>query len=404
MQHPELKGEAEGKPLGRSDQSLAADRVAAPKTTPARQLVDGEWNLNRTDLNPRVSVAGWCYPRTGNGNEMARLSKVDLLRQVENGFEAGGWTVLHLTAAGEHPARYRISLGDLKFTVCTYIWNITHGGGPRNATEYRIQITGLRPNRFVPELGSKTLVLGYWENEGVFAGFDLQFHARSLGGSPSFQVGEAALLDANQQRFAVHRKNNGELVIAFRADFIGNYVEHLEALHAIGRQPAEVDFLSELAENPDALDYSDIEAAIADPRRHAIVQTRRALRALDFSDRVLTAYSHQCAICGIQLRLLDGAHILPVSESGSTDETSNGVALCTLHHRAYDRGLITFDREYRVHLNNRRVRALVDAGRDGKLPEFKAALRRTIHLPPDRRDRPDQGLVGQANVLRGWEL
>ncbi len=333
-----------------------------------------------------------------------QLTKTELLRQVERGFEAGGWTVLHLSSVGDHPARYRITLGDHRFTVRVYIWNISHGGGQRSVAEYRIQITGLNPNQFIPETGGKTLILGYWANEQVFAAFDYQFHANVLGGSPSFQVGETALIDANKQRFSVHEKGNQELVIAFRPDFIGSYVEHLEALHGIGQQPNEVEFLSQLAANPAATDQSDIEAAVQVPRQHVVVQTRKALRALDFRDRVLTAYSHQCAICGIQLRLLDGAHILPVSEPGSTDETSNGVALCALHHRAYDRALLTFDVDYRINLNDMQVHELVVTGHDGKLSEFRDALRRTLHLPPDRRDRPNPSFVEQANALRGWKL
>lgn len=335
---------------------------------------------------------------------MALLPKSELLRKVEHGFEADGWTVLHLSAVGDHPARYRISQGDRRFTVQIHIWNISHGGGERNSAEYRIQITGLNPSQFIPEIGGKTLILGYWSSEQVFAGFDYQFHTGILGGSPSFQVGEAALLNANRRRFAVHEKGNRELVIAFRPDFIGNYVEHLEALHGTGQQQDEVSFLSQLAEDPEAIDQPDIEAVVQAPRLYAVIQTRKALRALDFKDRVLTAYSHQCAICGIQLRLLDGAHILPVSEPGSTDETSNGVALCPLHHRAYDRGLLTFDRQYRIHLNEMRIRDLIAAGHDGQLPRFRKALRITLQLPPGQRDQPNPLFIDQANSLRGWAL
>ena len=333
-----------------------------------------------------------------------QLTKIDLLRQVERGFEAGGWAVLHLSSVGDHPARYRITQGDHCFTVRVYIWNISHGGGQRSSDEYRIQITGLDPNQFIPEPDGKTLILGYWANEQVFAAFDYQFHPSLLGGSPSLQVGQTALIDANRQRFSVHEKGNQELVIVFRPDFIGTYVEHLEVLHGIAQQPNELSFLSQLAADPAATDNTAIKAAVQIPRRHVVVQTRKALRALDFRDRVLTAYSHQCATCGIQLRLLDGAHILPVSEPGSTDETSNGVALCTLHHRAYDRGLLTFDGDYRIHLNDMQVRDLVVARHDGKLSEFRDSLRRTLHLPPDRRDRPNRTFVDQANALRGWTL
>ena len=335
---------------------------------------------------------------------MTRLNKRELLREVERGFESGGWSVLHLSVIGQHPAVYRVSDGDRHFTIRVYIWNISHGGGHRSATEFRIQITGLTSNQFVIEPDEKTLILGYWSSERVFAAFDHRYHSGALGGSPSFQVGEAALLGANRDRFCPHRKASGELVIAFRPDFIGSYASHLDALHRMGDQPDALSALSRIATDPAGSERSDLESDPQEPRRQVFVQTRKTLRALDFRDRVLTAYSHRCAVCDMQLNLLDGAHILPVSEPGSTDETSNGVALCTLHHRAYDRALVTFDNDYRIHLSSLRVDELVEDGHDGKLPEFRRALRRTLHLPPDRRDRPNQALVEMANELRGWRL
>ena len=335
---------------------------------------------------------------------MPLLSKTALLRQVEQGLQFGGWSLLQLSATGEHPARYRVTKGNLHILVRVYIWNISHGGGQRSAAEYRIQVTGLTPNRIMPEPNGRTLILGYWPNERVFSAFDYQFHAGPLGGSPSLQIGAGALVDANRHRFAVHEKANGEVAIAFRHDFLGNYIEHGEALHQMAQQPEALQHMLQLATDPTVLDQLGIEANVQEPRRRVLVQTRRTLRALDFRERVLTAYSHHCAMCGLQLDLLDGAHILPISEPGSTDATSNGIALCTLHHRAYDHRLLAFDCDYRIHVNDMHVRELVEAGHDGRLEDFTAALRRTLHLPPERRDRPDAVFVQTANKLRGWDL
>lgn len=334
-----------------------------------------------------------------------RLSKSDLLTHVESGFRAGGWSVLYLSAPGEHPARYRIrGSDDVAFIVRVYIWNVTHGGGPRSAAEYRIQITGLQENRFVPEVGGMTLILGWWDNEEVFAGFDYRKHSGPFGGSPSFQIGMAALQAAVTNRFAVHEKGNGELAIAFRPDFIGTYAENLDALHDAGQVANEIDLLSRIAEEPADVSDTEIEQQVAAPRRWAVVETRRALRALDFSERVLNAYSNRCAVCGIQLRLLDGAHILPVSEPGSTDETANGVALCALHHRAYDRSLITFDTEYRIHLNQDRIDELRTHGLHRGIKDFRRRLRDIIAVPTEKANRPRAELVDRANELRGWDL
>ena len=145
-----------------------------------------------------------------------------------------------------------------------------------------------------------------------------------------------------------------------------------------------------------------IGAHVAAPRRWAVTQTRRALRALDFSERVLSAYRNRCAMCGMQLRLLDGAHILPVADPDSTDETANGVALCTLHHRAYDKGLVTFDTNHRIHLNENRFETLRLEGLAGGVESFCEGLREIIDLPVERRSRPRAYFIERANILRGW--
>jgi len=62
-----------------------------------------------------------------------------------------------------------------------------------------------------------------------------------------------------------------------------------------------------------------------------------------FRRAVLSSYEYSCCICGIDIPvLLIGSHIKPwsVSEQQRTDP-QNGLCLCTLHDKAFDRGLIT---------------------------------------------------------------
>ena len=61
---------------------------------------------------------------------------------------------------------------------------------------------------------------------------------------------------------------------------------------------------------------------------------------------VLEAYDHQCAACGLRIKLpeadltfVDGAHLIPFGVSGN-DHPTNGLALCKNHHWAMDRFLI----------------------------------------------------------------
>lgn len=338
---------------------------------------------------------------------MARLPKGQLLARVEDAIRESGWSFLYLSKPGSHPARYQVYRDGKGYRVRVYIWNLSHGGGPaRPAHEYRIQITAI-PNpsgvqQFQPEVGGKTLILGWWEDAGVFAGFDYTRHAGPLGASPSIQVGEGALQSAHANGFTPYNKGNGELAIAFRPDFLGTYIENLEALHQAGQSAAEIQILDEIAEDPEQVADSKIEDEVPKERQYAVVSTKRALRDINFRERVLTAYGHRCAMCGIQLKLLDAAHILPVAHPDSTDETGNGVALCALHHRAYDRAFVAFDSKFKVLYDAQMAKQFKNTGHDGGLERFTKELRPLLILPPDEKDRPAAKFIEAANAMRGW--
>ena len=79
------------------------------------------------------------------------------------------------------------------------------------------------------------------------------------------------------------------------------------------------------------------------------VKTRRQ-RNPNFSRRVSIAYSYECAICGLAPRLgerpiaLEAAHIQWHCADGP-DQVDNGLCLCSLHHKLFDRGAFTLSFE-----------------------------------------------------------
>lgn len=333
---------------------------------------------------------------------MARLAKPQLFSRMERAILDNGWRYLALSPPAEHPARYLIFQGERRFTTRVYIWNLTPGGRNRPRDEWRIQATGV--DRFEPERSGKTLILGWEDERGVFVGFDLRKHQGRLGYSPSIQLREHALDEAARNVFAIHNKGNEELAVAFRPDFLPTYIANVEKLHECGQFEDEIDLLRQLGGQAEDVDEADVHGAVAAPRRYAVVAARRALREISFRSRVLGAYGHSCAMCGVQLGLLDAAHILPAAHPDSTDGTNNGVALCALHHRAFDGTLVTFDAAFRTHANDDTIARLVAENRDGGLTAFRHALRPILALPPDRRDRPGRRFVNDANKLRGWAV
>lgn len=312
------------------------------------------------------------------------------------------WNFIILTAPGVHPARYRVFRGDRRHDVKVYIWNLTPGGKNRPPDERRIQPTSV--DHFQKTAHETLLVLGWRVEDEIFAGYDYYKHSGHLGASSSFQIKQGTLDLAQINGLAPYKKDSGEIAIAIRPDFMGLYIDQIEGLHGTGEVEAEVDILARLTEDPTSVDEDEIETTVAAARRHAITTTRRAVRDIRFRTRVLGAYKDRCAFCGLQLRLLDAAHVLPVEHPDSTDDTSNGVALCTLHHRAYDRSLVAFDGKYNIVLHEEEVNALSAENLDGGLAAFRSALRPRILLPDRPQDRPPPKVVAKANKLRGWKL
>lgn len=72
-----------------------------------------------------------------------------------------------------------------------------------------------------------------------------------------------------------------------------------------------------------------------------------------FRAEVIMAYERRCAICGFDLKVgatdfgVEAAHI-KWRQAGGPDEVSNGLALCTVHHKALDRGAIGIDEDMTI--------------------------------------------------------
>jgi putative restriction endonuclease len=80
-----------------------------------------------------------------------------------------------------------------------------------------------------------------------------------------------------------------------------------------------------------------------DQARRAYVTrlARQRLHQLAFRHRVLRAYRESCTMCRLRHpELLDAAHILPDTHPEGEPVTANGLALCKLHHAAFDRNVV----------------------------------------------------------------
>lgn len=112
-----------------------------------------------------------------------------------------------------------------------------------------------------------------------------------------------------------------------------------------------------------------------------------------FRTAVMRAYERRCAVCKLPFtELLDAAHILEDS-AGGLPRVSNGLALCKIHHGAFDANIIGISPDYVVHVKEAVLQTF-----DG--PTLQHAIKemngeRLRQLPNVRSERPDRDLLAE---------
>ena len=336
---------------------------------------------------------------------MKSLSFRDLTNRFVADLERGGATVLLEAPITIKPARLRVITADRTTACLVFLWNITPGGGGagvRPASERRIQVTAA--TRFPLEVGHQTIVGGWSEEAGVWGFWDVMRHTRFSRKSPSFQVRIQTLERAFHDGVATQSRMTTplEIVVAVAPQFLLWYVEQGNVLHRSEDDHAEVATLVRPSPEEERIfvDSSANESQAA--RRYRLVETMQAYRAAWFRPAVLQAYSHQCAVCPISLNLVDAAHLIPVRHAESTDEVTNGIALCRLHHAAFDNGLIGFRPDYRIVENPQLFARLGELNFLRGVDEFRALLRPTIRYPAEIEVRPNPEYLRRGMELRNF--
>lgn len=329
-----------------------------------------------------------------------RLRKSDLLGKIAAAVSLTDSTLAYWGDPDEHPFRIVLTLGGQSQRFLVYIWNITHGGGAaRAADEYRIQITGVETIDTLP--GATTLLLGYFEPANVFAGWDASRHIGAVAFSPSLQVREDALLAANNNGISIYPKSNDEVVVCCAPAFLTEYTLTSSIMHGY----TTTDMQDAVRAIVTAAPQVEVPVPEVPEERKRLLRTQAQLhRAHDFRRRVLAAYQNTCAVSGTQMRLLDAAHILPVSIDGSHDGTSNGVCLDALYHRALDQGLLAIMPDFRIGLDMSKVDALAALNLAGGYDRFLGGLRVVLDLPASIVDRPSPALLRQALAARNIDM
>jgi putative restriction endonuclease len=331
----------------------------------------------------------------------ATLRKDALLARILRAARSSGWEAIMLSE--DHPFKPSIFRGDTRLVVLCYIWNLTHGGYPRNPNELRIQVTGVAHFRI--EEGCSTLLLGWSEDEEMFAGFDVTKHLIDMAGrSPSLQIRRETLQKARHEGLATQHRDNNEIAFAIPPEFFVTDAQEVEQLHRAAQHAEDVQTITRMAKAN--METESADAVIRDippgPRKTTLQQIQRNIRDARFRSNIMAAYGARCAASDMQLDLLDAAHIVPVEHQKGTDETKNGLCLSAIHHRAFDHCLMGIRRDYSIIFNEDRFAKLRTIGWHGGESAFKASCRDRINLPPRRDLYPDPDYLIFGQTLRGW--
>ena len=112
-----------------------------------------------------------------------------------------------------------------------------------------------------------------------------------------------------------------------------------------------------------------------------------------FRSAVLLAYERRCAVCRLPFaELLDAAHIKGDADGGAA-RVSNGLALCNIHHGAFDAHIIGISPDYVV-----RVKPSVLETFDG--PTLQHSIKamdgeRLRQVPRTKGEKPDRDLLAE---------
>ena len=160
----------------------------------------------------------------------------------------------------------------------------------------------------------------------------LRYRYRGTDVSHRDNVGLRELMRRRIPLIYLHGVVEGYYMASWPVFVVGDDPGTLTFTVAVGRRPAELS---------GPLGLADLELEDEGERRYATRATIVRLHQQSFRMRVLQAYRERCAICRLRHQeLLEAAHILPDGHPRGRPVVPNGLALCSLHHAAFDRNVL----------------------------------------------------------------
>lgn len=298
-----------------------------------------------------------------------------------------------------NPIRVRVNSA----THSVYIRNLTStGAGRSNPHERRMQLSN-SPRLLEASARSDSItILAYSADDRTFTAWDPASVVPRIGvrDNVSLYSDVFTQVEAQQKGIAAFTDTYGSVVLSFRPEYVGLYLDNVLALPTFS-----VAALRQICNDSDSSNTENggSRSSVASGGRIKIQHTRYARDPM-FRRIICDAYSHTCAICGLQLELVEAAHVVPHCHANATDDVTNGLCLCALHHTAYDKCLIYISDALLVCVNEAKMTLLEKLNRGSGIDTIRAIVDRRIILPTDQSLHPSPDNIILANRVRGIDV
>lgn len=277
------------------------------------------------------------------------------------------------------------------------------GAVPAGLLEERLDVNGVqvaimsrqqgihKPKQLSAALTLKTSWSNpYQDSVDTIEGGVIRYHYRD----PSVP-GQRAIAMAEGDNRAVRAAIQSQLPVAYLWGVAKGWYLPFAPVDVIADDPAGREFMIDLTELA-GLDLKGRDglidlAAEAPARRYQAREVRVRVHQARFRQMVMRAYQASCGMCRLKhVELLDAAHIIEDADVGEPHVT-NGIALCKIHHAAYDRHVLGIEpRTLRLH-----VRQDILDEVDGPMLRhgLQALNGQQLHAPSRRAYRPDDNAL-----------
>lgn len=302
---------------------------------------------------------------------MPALSNASLFRRLRAALPED--TVFHTPENAIHPAEFTVpGFG----TVRAYLFTVTpdrSAPGARPLGEFKIQL--IVEGQARSERGSLAfrdayvVLLGFSPDYGVFVGWEARLYS-SFAYSANVQVREPLLVEARNSGWSVASpralRNSTEVRVAFAA---GNLLPYFRA----GREADVRELTGEwreayLLSRAPKFDAENLPSRTRDLERYIERQRQRSIttrlsRDAKFAPRVKEQFDYSCAVCAVQLEIIEAAHIIPVNDVHSSDDVWNGLSLCPSHHALFDARRFVIEPDLKIAVDHETVTFLQESSR-----------------------------------------